>query len=95
MSKLKLYHQDTFIGTITNISPEDNYEMSGAIDLSADFEKYRTIFAYLLTDDGQTRGGEPPFDDFYFDGWILEDERGNRTHIDIPSIENDEIIWRE
>jgi len=95
MSKLKLYHGDTFIGTISNIAPEDNYEMNGDIELTAKFGKYKKVFSYLLANDGLTSGGEPPFDDSYFNDWCLIDERGHRKPIDIPAIENNEIIWRE
>ncbi len=95
MSELKLYHRDVLIGTISNIAPEDNYEMNGDIALTADFQKYKNVFSYLLADDGLTPGGEPPFDESYFEGWYLEDEHGIRKPIDIPAIEKNEIIWRE
>lgn len=95
MKNLKLYHNDILIGTVTNITPEDNYDMSGDIALTAEFEKYKPVFDYLLANDGQTNGGEQPFDDSYFEGWILKDEDGHQKPIFIPAIENGEVIWRE
>lgn len=95
MSKLKLYHGNVFIGTISNIVPEDSYEMCGDIELSSEFENYQPIFSYLLANDGLTTGKEQSFDDNYFEGWYLKDESGIEKAIDIPAIENNEIIWRE
>lgn len=95
MNKLKLYHGNVFIGLISNIAPEDNYEMSGNIELSADFETYKPIFSYLLANDGLTTGEEPLFDNGYFEGWYLKDETGEEKTIPIPAIDNNEIIWRE
>lgn len=90
----KLYHNDTLIGLISNITPEDNFESSGNIELTNEFERYRPVFDYLLANDGQTDGPQP-FGDDYFDNWFLEDEEGKRTLIGIPAIENGEAIWRD
>lgn len=95
MVKLKLYHGENLIGVISNVAPEDNYEMNGDIQLMPVFEKYKPLFSCLLANDGLTTGGELPFDDSYLEGWFLLDESGNRKPIDIPAIENNEIIWRE
>ena len=95
MNKLKLYHRAVLIGTVSNIVPEDNYQMCGDIELTSEFENYKPIFSYLLANDGLTTGEEPPFDDSYFEGWYLKDENGDEKAIDIPAIENNEVIWRQ
>ncbi len=95
MSELKLYHGDVLIGIVSNITPEDNYEMCGAIALTPAFGDYKFVFDYLLANDGQTDGSPQPFDDSYYHGWFLVDESGVRKPIFIPAIDNNEVIWRE
>ncbi len=41
----KLFHGEILIGTVSNVVPEDNYEMAGNIELTADGKKYEPIFA--------------------------------------------------
>ena len=81
MSNLKLFHGPVLIGTISNITPE--------------FEGYKPIFSFLLSNDGLTDGSDPPFEESYFDNWVLEDESGKQQSIGIPAIEDGEVIWRE
>ena len=95
MANLKLFHGPVLIGTISNITPEDMFEMSGDIQLTPEFEGYKPIFSFLLSNDGITDGSDPPFEESYFDNWALEDESGKQQLIDIPSIENGEVMWRE
>lgn len=95
MTELKLYHGDILIGVVSNVTAEDNHEMSGDIALTEDFNRYTKVFAYLLANDGQTDGSAQPFDDADYDGWCISDETNVRKLIDIPCIENGEVIWRE
>lgn len=95
MKNLKLYHNNTLIGLISNVTPEDNFESSGDIALTDEFEKYKPIFDYLLANDGKSDGSPQPFSDSFFDDWFLEDEEGKRVLIGIPAIENGEVIWRD
>lgn len=95
MSELKLFHGDVLIGVVSNIAPEDNYEMSGDIALTSAFDQYKKVFEYLLANDGQTDGSPQPFDDSFYDGWCLVDENGARRIIAIPAIENGEVIWHD
>jgi hypothetical protein len=95
MANLKLFHGPVLIGTISNITPEDMFEMSGDIQLTPEFERYKPIFSFLLSNDGLTDGSDPPFEESYFDNWLLEDESGKQQPIDIPSIEDGEVMWRD
>lgn len=90
----KLFHGEIFIGTVSNVVPEDNYEMAGDIELTADGKKYEPIFAFLLSNDGLTDGSDP-YEDAVYENWSLEDQAGKRQSIGIPAIENGEITWRE
>jgi len=95
MTDLKLYHENTLIGTITNVAPEDMFQRSGDIELTTAFESYKHVFEYLLANDGLTDGSPQPFDDSYYHNWFLEDIDGKRIEIFIPAIENGEVIWRD
>lgn len=94
MSILKLFHGQTLVGTVSNVAPEDNYEMAGDIELTDDGKKYEPVFAFLLSNDGLTDGSDP-YEDAVYENWLLEDQDGKRQPIGIPAIENGEIIWRE
>lgn len=39
MTELKLYHGNTRIGVVSNIAPEDNYEMRGDITVTAAYSR--------------------------------------------------------
>jgi len=97
MTVLKLYHKDKLIGTITDVVPEDTFEMSGDIDLTEDAENYREMFSFLTHKDETNSKRDSPFDESYLDGWSIEDETGSRTKIACPGIyfEANEILWRE
>ncbi len=92
---MRLYRKKELLGVISNITPEDNFEMSGDIELTESFSKYQPLFDYLHSNDGLTPGGKFPFEEALFDDWEIEDESGQRTAIAIPAIEAGEIIWRE
>lgn len=94
---MKLYHKDRLIGTVTNITPEDTFDMSGDIELSPIAEEYKAMFAYLTDEDSLNSGAEPPFEESYLDDWFLEDEHGVRKEIGCPGIyyEDREVLWRE
>jgi hypothetical protein len=97
MNILKLYHKDELIGTITNVVPEDTFEMSGDIKLTSLADQYKPMFAYLTNQDTHTSGGLLPFDEVYLDHWFLEDEQGVKREIVCPGIyyEDKEVFWRE
>ncbi len=96
MTSAKLYHNNVLIGTISNVAPEDMFEMSGDIELTAEGTPYRKIFSFLTDEEAMTSGCELPFDESYLDHWSIEDENGHRTEIMTPGVyENGEIIWRE
>lgn len=94
---MKLYHKNTLIGSITNASPEDMFEMSGDIHLTREAEVYRSVFEFLTDEERMSSGAEPPFAAEYLEGWFLEDEDGNRKEIVCPGIYFDdrEVFWRE
>lgn len=94
MNTLKLYHGDVLVGTISNVVPEDNYEMAGDIELTADGKNYEPVFAFLLSNDGLTDGSDR-YENSVYENWSLEDPDGKRHDIGIPAVENGEIIWRE
>ncbi len=91
---MKLYHGTKLIGIISNVTQEDMFEMSGNIELTTEFEEYKPIFSFLLSNDGLTDGSDP-YEDAVYENWSLEDQAGKRQPIGIPAIENGEIIWRQ
>jgi hypothetical protein len=97
MTMLKLYHKTRLIGTISNITPEDTFEMSGDIALTTAAAEYKPLFSYLTNEEALTSGAEPPFDKAYLDDWFLENEQGVRKEIGCPGIyyAEGEILWRE
>jgi hypothetical protein len=97
MTILKLYHKDRLIGLISNIAPEDTFEMSGDIALTAVAQEYKEKFAYLSDEDALTNGTNPPFDESFLNGWYLEQPDGERKPIDCPGIcfPDGEVFWRE
>jgi len=97
MTALKLYHKDKLIGTISNVAPEDTFEMSGDIELTPLADQYKPVFAYLTNEESLTSGVAPPFDKEYFDDWFLEDELGGKKEIACPGIyyHDKEIFWRD
>lgn len=96
MTYLKLYHKETFIGTITDIVCEGANLKSGKIRLSKDSIKYEHIFAYMLDMEGMASGYSLPFSEAIFDDWFFEDEQANRKRTIIPGIyPHGDIIWTE
>lgn len=91
---MKLYHGTKLIGILTNITPEDMFLMSADIEVTPEFEEYKPIFEFLLSNDGLTDGSDP-YEDAVYENWSLEDQDGKRQPIGIPAIENGEIMWRE
>ena len=93
---LKVFHKDTFIGTITDIVAETGSLKSGKIRLSAESVAYSHVFTYLLDTEAMTDGYSTPFDESYFDDWYFEDDRGNRRKTIIPGIyPHCEAFWTE
>ena len=78
MTELKLYHKDNLIGTISNVAPEDTFEMSGSIELTPLSEKYKPMFVYLANEETLTSGADLPFDESDLDNWFLENEKGEK-----------------
>lgn len=95
VSKWSLFHNDVFIGEVTNTRFDDVHEMSGDIALTTEFERYAKVFDYLLANDGLTDGSPQPFDDSMYEGWCLIDAAGTRKEIDMPAIEDGEVRWRD
>jgi hypothetical protein len=97
MTTLKLYHKNNLIGTISNVAPEDTFEMSGDIELTSLSEQYRPMFTYLTDEDALKSGADLPFDEEYLGDWFLEDDLGERKEIACPGIyyEDNEVFWRE
>lgn len=91
---MKLYHGTKLIGILSNITPEDMFLMSADIEVTPEFEEYKPIFEFLLSNDGLTDGSDP-YEDAVYENWSLEDQDGKRQAIGIPAIENGEIMWRE
>lgn len=55
VTTVKLYHKDKLIGTISNVAPEDTFEMSGDIELTPEADLYRPVFVYLTNGDALTK----------------------------------------
>lgn len=92
--KLKLYHRDTLIGEITNVSQEGVW-MNGDLIPTSAAEGYQEFFAFL-TDEGKGQQ-DPPFDEEYLNpqNWIVVDEVGRKRGIEIPAVHEDNSIeWR-
>ena len=96
MGVLRLFHNQTLVGTITNICMVERETQDGDIALTPESYQYKPIFDYL-TDPDQLNGANPGFDESYFDNWYLLDEADKRKEIEIPGIYFDEgrALWQE
>lgn len=96
MTMLKLYHGEKLIGTISNVTVEDQFNMSGDIELTSAADAYKPVFSYLTDEDALTSGAPLPFDKSYLDHWSLE-ENDIRREIGCPGIyyEEGEVLWNE
>lgn len=97
MTVLKLYHKEELIGTISNVAPEDTFEMSGDIALTVAALHYKRMFEYLTDEEALSNGATPPFEEQLMEDWFIEDESGHRREIACPGIyfDDNEILWRE
>ncbi len=97
MTILKLYHKDELIGTISNVAPEDTFEMSGDIALTAAALNYKRMFEYLTDEEALLSGATPPFEELFLEECYIEDESGKRREIACPGVyfADNEIFWRE
>lgn len=93
---LRLFHNHTLIGTITNICMVERETHDGDIALTPESYQYKPVFDYL-TDPDQLSSGNLALDDSYFDNWYLIDEAGQRKEIEIPGIYFDEgrALWQD
>ena len=88
----KLFHNDALIGTISNAMP-DEMAMAGDILLTAAAARFDDLFRFLS--DEKNYGEDPPFEDALLEGWQIENERGERFAIFVPTIYPDgTICWR-
>jgi hypothetical protein len=88
----KLYHRTKLIGIIKNVFV-DGLEMGGDVELAAEAEPYKPLFAFLTDDEKAMQ--EPPFPESMLEGWFIEDEQGVRREIGAPAISAEmEVYWR-
>lgn len=88
---LKLFHKDKLIGTIENPIPDELAHV-GDITLTPNAVGYEELFAFF-NDDEKRWSVEPPFKQELLDDWIVEDEQGKRTEVDVPVINQSGGIW--
>ncbi len=53
---------------------------------------YAELFAFFK-DDEKRWSTEPPFKQELLEGWVVEDEQGNRNQIAVPVINGKGEIW--
>ncbi len=92
--RLKLYHRDTLLGDITNVSQEGVW-MSGDLVPTPAAAAYRDFFTYM-TDENKGQE-DPPFGEDYLDpeNWFVVDDGGRKRGIEVPAVHADQSIeWR-
>lgn len=90
---LKLFHGNDLIGLIRN-EMHDELAMVGDVDLTPQAAAYKDVFAFFNDPEKRVKE-DPPFADELLENWFVEDEKGERTGIDAPAVnDKGEIWWR-
>jgi hypothetical protein len=92
--RLKLYHRDTLLGEITNLSQEGVW-MSGDLETTPAAATYRDFFAYL-TDENKGQEDQPFGEDYLNpENWFVVEDDGRKRGIEVPAVHADQSIdWR-
>lgn len=92
-SVLKLFHNKDLIGTISNEMPDD-FAFIGNIELTDKGAGYKDIFEFF-SDQDKRMYLEPPFSASQLESWFVENDKGERTKIGAPAVnDKNEIWWR-
>lgn len=94
--EMKLYHNSTLIGTITDACA-NGFDMHGIINLLPSAEQYKPIFEYFQNQE-RPQPEEPPFEEHLLENWFIENEQNRRQEIGLPGIfdldNRKHIMWR-
>ena len=93
---LKLYHHQTFIGTVSGVCA-NGFDMHGLIDFAPEAVPFKPIFEYFQKRE-RPSSEEPPFDEDLLWNWSMTDEAGKRQEVGLPGVfeESDgiHVMWR-